>query len=211
LHFKDRFDAGKRLAEKLAKYKNKKEAIILAIPRGGLEIGNVLAKELGIALDIIIVKKIPFPGNPEYAIGAVGINESIVNEDVARSENVPKSYVDSQIKELTKAIKERYDKYRGKKPLPDLKGKIVILTDDGIATGYTMLAAVDIIRKQKPAEIILAVPVAPAESLDKFIGKVDKIVCLETPEIFFAIGEFYGNFTQVEDDEAIRLLKEANK
>jgi predicted phosphoribosyltransferase len=209
--FKDRFDAGKRLAKELVRYKNKKEAIILAIPRGGLEIGNVLAKELGIALDIIIVKKIPFPGNEEYAIGAVGINENIVNEDVVRSENIPKSYVDSQIKELTEAIKERYDKYRGKRPLPGLKGKIVILTDDGIATGYTMLAAVDIIRKQKPAEIILAVPVAPAESLNKFRGKADRIICLETPEMFFAIGQFYENFTQVEDEDAIRLLKEANR
>ncbi|MBW2992257.1 phosphoribosyltransferase [Candidatus Woesearchaeota archaeon] len=209
--FKDRFEAGERLAKELVKYKNSKDAIILAIPRGGLEIGNVLAKELNIALDIIIVKKIPYPGQEEYAIGAVGVNESIVNEDVVRSENIPKSYVDGQIKELTKAIKERYENYRGKKPLPNLKGKIVILTDDGIATGYTMLAAVDIIRRQNPAEIILAVPVAPPESLDKFVGKADKIICLEKPEMFFAIGQFYENFTQVENGEAIKLLEEANK
>jgi len=211
MYFKNRNDAGKKLAERLVKYKNKKDTIILAIPRGSLQIGFVLAKELKLPLDIIIVKKIPHPSNPEYAIGAVGINESIVNEDVIKSEGVSENYINNVTKELTKAIEERYKRYRGEKSLPDLKGKIVILIDDGIATGYTMLAGVNIIRKQNPKKIVLAVPVAPPSSLDKFKGLVDELICLETPDMFSAIGEFYEDFSQVEDKDAIRLLKEGNK
>ena len=211
MYFKDRFDAGRRLAKELSKYKNKKDALILAIPRGALQIGSVLAKELNLPLDIIIVKKIPHPANPKYAIGAVGINEVIVNEDVVKAEDIPKVYINEQVKELTEAIKEKYKKYRGGRPLPSLKNRTIIITDDGIATGHTMLAAVDILRKQNPKRIVLAVPVAPPDSLSKFKDKVDELICLETPVMFFAIGEFYENFLQVEDEEAIRLLKEGNK
>jgi len=209
--FKDRFEAGKELVERLIKYKNSKDAIILAIPRGGLQIGHVLATELNIPLDIIIVKKIPHPSNPEYAIGAVGIEEVILNKEVVVASSIPDSYVDAEVKELTEAIKQRYKNYRGNKPLPKLKGKTVILADDGLATGHTMMAAVGIVKKQNPKKVVLAVPVAPPETIKRFKGVVDEIVCLDQPSFFFAIGEFYANFEQVEDGEAIRLLKEANE
>lgn len=211
MYFKDRFDAGKKLAERLTKYKHKKDTLILAVPRGGLEIGHVLAKELHLPLDIIIVKKIPFPGNPEYAIGAVGINETVVNEEVIRAQHISQEYIDNTTKELRRTIKERYKKYRGKKPLPELQNKTIIVTDDGIATGYTLVAAVDVIRKQHPKKVVLAVPVAPHTSLDMFKNKVDEVVCLQTPELFFGVGQFYENFSQVDDEEVVRLLRAGNE
>ena len=124
---------------------------------------------------------------------------------------VSKEYVDNEAKRLKKVIDGRYLKYRGKKPLPNLKNKIVIIVDDGLATGSTMMAAVEYVRKNSPAEIIVAVPVAPQESIDKLARIVDKVVCLQIPTFFFAIGEFYEYFPQVEDEDAIRLLKEGNE
>jgi predicted phosphoribosyltransferase len=165
---------------------------------------------LSIPLDIIIVKKIPFPGNPEYAIGAVGMDEVVIDREVVAANSISDKYIDGEVKELTGAIKERYRNYRGDRPLPGLKGKTVILTDDGLATGHTMLAAVDIVKRQGPKKIVLAVPVAPPETIRKFEGVVDEVVCLDQPSFFFAIGQFYEDFGQVEDEEAIRLLKEAN-
>src|SRR3990167_1166889 len=172
--FKDRFEAGKLLAGKLKEYAGKKNVLVLAIPRGGLQIGYEVAKRLHVPLDVVITKKIGYPGNEEYAIGAVGPD------------------------------RETYRKYRGTEKLPDLKNKILILVDDGLATGSTMMAAVQYALRQKPAFIVLAVPVTPPAAVEKFRNKVDKIICLETPEIFFAVGEFYENFPQVEDEEAIR-------
>ena len=206
--FKDRFEAGEMLADKLAEFKGK-DAIVLAIPRGGLQIGYPISKRLGIPLDIIITKKIPYPGEPEYAIGSVGPNGHVFLTEIGS--DIPESYVKAEAEELRKAIQERYKKYRGSKPLPELKNKIVILVDDGLATGSTMMAAVEFLKKEKPAKIIVAVPVAPQEAVDKFSKMVDKVICLHTPDIFYAIGMFYESFPQVEDEEAIRLLKEANK
>ncbi|MBS3175727.1 phosphoribosyltransferase [Candidatus Woesearchaeota archaeon] len=204
--FKDRFEAGKLLAGKLKEYAGKKNVLVLAIPRGGLQIGYEVAKRLHVPLDVVITKKIGYPGNEEYAIGAVGPDgEAYLTEEVVSHE-----YIEEQKKELLKKIRERYRKYRGTEKLPDLKNKILILVDDGLATGSTMMAAVQYALRQKPAFIVLAVPVTPPAAVEKFRNKVDKIICLETPEIFFAVGEFYENFPQVEDEEAIRLLKEAN-
>jgi len=132
--FKDRFTAGKLLAKELKKYKNKKDAIVLAIPRGGLQIGCSIAKELNLNLDIILTKKIGYPGNPEYAIGAVSLTSEIVEE-----QGISKDYIQNEIKNIRKSLKERYKKYLGKSKPQNLKNKIVILTDDGIATGKPML------------------------------------------------------------------------
>jgi predicted phosphoribosyltransferase len=206
MYFKDRNDAGEKLAEELAKYKDNKDALILGIPRGGLQIGYVLSKQLNLPLDMVVVKKIPYPANPEYAIGAVGFNEVVLNEDIIESEGIKKEYVEGEIEELKRSIKERYKEYKGKTELPKIKDKIIIITDDGIATGQTMLAAVDIIRKLEPKKIVLAVPVAPPSSLDQFKDKVDEIVCLDTPISFYAIGQFYEDFEQVTDEEAIKYL-----
>jgi len=203
--FKDRFTAGKLLAKELKKYKNKKDAIVLAIPRGGLQIGCSIAKELNLNLDIILTKKIGYPGNPEYAIGAVSLTSEIVEE-----QGISKDYIQNEIKNIRKSLKERYKKYLGKSKPQNLKNKIVILTDDGIATGKTMLLTIKLIKEQKPKKIIVAIPVGPIDNIELLKENADEVICLYSPENFFAIGEFYENFEQVSDEEAIKLLKESN-
>ncbi len=204
--FRDREDAGKQLAGALApRYKNKKNILILAIPRGALVIGEVLHRELGAPLDIIVTKKIPHPMSEEYAIGAVGPGgEWFVDE--AASDGVGGEYIESQRAMLEKAVEERYERYRGKRPKPAIKGRTVILIDDGIATGSTMLAAIRVLRKQKPERIVVAVPVAPPDSLARVAEEADEVVCLMQPTPFFAIGAFYEDFRQVEDEEAMAIL-----
>ena len=205
--FKDRFDAASQLAEKLKKYKNE-ECVILAIPRGGLQIGVVVAKALQAPLDVVLTKKIGYPGNEEYAIGAVSLKGRILNPDVS---DVPQSYIDAEIKRIQSLLQKRHEQYhQGKRKPVDIKNKVVIIVDDGIATGSTVLATIELLKTEKPKKIIVAVPVAPPEAVAKIKKVVDEVVCLHMTADFFAIGQFYENFEQVEDAEAIRLLEEAN-
>ena len=204
--FRDRHDAGRKLALALAAYRGRKDAIILAIPRGALQVGEILHSELGLPLDIIITKKIPHPYNEEYAIGAVGPDgEYFVNAGAAAE--VRPEFIQVQRGRLAAVVEEKYVRYRGDFPKPALKGKTVILIDDGIATGSTMLAAIHVIRRQKPKKIVVAVPVGPPDSVARIAAEADETVCLEKPEAFFAIGSFYEDFSQVEDEEAIAILK----
>jgi predicted phosphoribosyltransferase len=208
--FRDRHDAGKTLADALGGYMGKKNTIILAIPRGALQIGEVLHEKLGLPLDIIITKKIPHPLNEEYAIGAVGPEgEYFINAGAAAE--VRPEYIEIQRGKLAAAVEERYIRYRGERPKPALKGKTVILIDDGIATGSTMLAAIHVIRKQKPKKIVVAVPVGPPDGVARIAAEADETICLEKPEAFFAIGSFYEDFRQVEDEEAITILKRCHQ
>lgn len=204
--FIDRFDAGEKLAKVLSKYKNKKDTIILAIPRGALQMGEVLHKELNLPFDIIITKKLAHPMQSEYAIGAVGPDgEYFV--DQAASAGVSDEYIGNERKRLEIAIEEKYKLYRGELKKPELKNKTVIITDDGIATGSTIIAAIHVIRKQKPKKIIVAVPVAPPDVITNIKEVADEVICLQIPESFFAIGAFYEKFPQVEDGEAVEILK----
>ena len=205
--FKDRVDAARKLVPALEKYKDNKDAILLAIPRGALQLGAVLRDELKIPLDIVVTKKIGAPGNEEYAIGSVAPDGSVdVNEDAVSMYGIPESYIQDEAQRLKHVIKRRYEEYRGSSELPDLKGKIVIVVDDGIATGFTTRAAVRYIRSQKPKKIVLAVPVAARDAYEKLKSEVDEMICLETPENFYAVGQFYEIFPQVEDGEAKKLL-----
>jgi len=204
--FKDRYDAAQQLARKLIKYKNNPNTVIIAIPRGALEIGYVLAKELHLPLDVVLIKKIGAPGNPELAIGALSMHSRILDP----SFSVDMKYVEEETMRLRNLLKERYKNYYKKNKPIDLKNKIVILTDDGIATGNTMFAAVNLIQEQEPQKIIIALPVGPTDTIKQLKEKVDIVICLLTPEPFYAIGAFYQNFAQVDDTEAIRLLHEAN-
>ena len=173
--FKDREDAARQLVTQLKKYKVLNDAVILAIPRGALEIGAVLRDELQLPLDIVVTKKIGAPGNEEYAIGSVAPDGSVdVNKEVVAGYGIPQSYIDDEAQRLKHVIKRRYEDYRGDPNPPNLRGKTVIVTDDGIATGFTTMAAIRYIRKQKPEKIVLAVPVAASDSYEKLKKEVAK-------------------------------------
>ncbi|MBI2653612.1 phosphoribosyltransferase [Candidatus Woesearchaeota archaeon] len=210
MHFKDRHEAGIKLAEQLNKYKNNKEVIILAIPRGGVEVGYEIAKFLNVKLDIIVTKKIGLPGDEEFAIGAIGPDkEAMLNQETIRIYNVTTDYINEQKREIGKEIVRRYKSYKGKYELQNLKDKIVILTDDGIATGFTTRAAINYIKSQKPKKMIMAVPVAPFDFVRGINKEVDEFVCLHSTNLFFSISQFYESFPQLADEEVKKYLKKA--
>lgn len=205
--FKDRVEAGQRLAWALSDYKGK-DAVVLAIPRGGVVVGHQVAEELGAPLDIIVPRKIGAPGNPELAIGAVTQDGSLMLDPrLVEILGVPEGYIEEEARRQMDEIARRMSKYRGERPRPDLEGKIVILVDDGIATGATIRAAITSIRKQRPALLVVAVPVGPPREMENLKGEVDRVVCLMTPEPFYAIGQFYGDFSQTSDEEVNELLR----
>lgn len=205
--FKDRVEAGQRLAWALSDYKGK-DAVVLAIPRGGVVVGHQVAEELGAPLDIIVPRKIGAPGNPELAIGAVTQDGSLMLDPrLVEILGVPEGHIEEEARRQMDEIARRMSKYRGERPRPDLEGKIVILVDDGIATGATIRAAITSIRKQRPALLVVAVPVGPPREMENLKGEVDRVVCLMTPEPFYAIGQFYGDFSQTSDEEVNELLR----
>ncbi|MFN6946143.1 MAG: phosphoribosyltransferase [Cytophagaceae bacterium] len=203
--FKNRKDAAYKLAEKLVKYKNS-DGIVMAIPRGGVEIGYVLATELDMFLDVVMIKKIGHPKNPEYAVGSVSLYGRILDHHY----DVTQEYIEEETKKIRKLLKERHEEYlRGRSPF-EIKGKTVILADDGIATGNTLFAAIHTIKKSEPAEIIVAAPLAPAEVVEKLREIVDDVVVEEIPKSFYGVGQFYEDFKPVSDEEAVRLLRDFN-
>ena len=205
--YKNREDAARRLLPDIGKYKNHKNAVILAIPRGALEIGAVLRDSLNIPLDIIVTKKISAPGNEEYAIGSVSPDGSVqVDQNAIMAYGIPQSYINNEAERLTRMIRRRYEEYRGDPEPPDLKGKVVIVTDDGIATGFTVMAAIRYVRKQNPKKIILVAPVSASDSYEKLKKETDEIICPAVREDFFAVGQFYETFDQVSDEDAKKLL-----
>lgn len=208
MHFKDRHEAGIRLAEQLKKYKNNKEVIVLAIPRGGVEVGYEIAKFLNIKLDIIVTKKIGLPDDEEFAIGSIGPDKKVMlNEETVRIYNISDEYMHEQKKQIGKEIERRYKVYKGKYELQNLKNKIAILTDDGVATGFTTRAAINYIKSQNPKKIILAVPVAPADFSREIKKEVDEFICLHSTNLFFSISQFYNSFPQLTDGEVKSYLK----
>jgi len=215
MHFKDRHEAGLKLAKQLKKYKDNKDAIVLSIPRGGVEVGYEIAKALNAKLDILVTKKIGLPGNDEFAIGSIGPNKEVmIDEETVRIYNVSKEYIKDKTREMGKEIERRYKAYKGKYELPNLKNKIVILTDDGVATGFTTKAAISYIKSQDPRKIILAVPVAPSDFADKAKKEIDEFVCFYSTSLFFSISQFYDSFPQLTDEEVkgyLRGMNAANK
>ncbi len=207
--FQDREQAGKELAVKLQDYKKTKNLIVLAVPRGGVVVGKQLAKSLNCPLDILVTKKIGSPGNPELAIGAIGPNGTVVlNRKLAPKTGANDDYLKNQKVKIKKDLDRQQKRLRGKKRHPDLKKKTVILTDDGIATGATVEAAIKWIKTQKPKKLILAIPVAAPDSVAKLTPLVDKLIWLDQPYFFAAVGQFYQSFPQVSDEEVIQLLEE---
>ncbi|EKD42067.1 MAG: Phosphoribosyltransferase [uncultured bacterium] len=209
--FYDRFEAAKLLAHRLKHYSHDPHAVILTIPRGGLQTGYSLAKELKLPLDIILIKKIGHPANAEYAIGAVSLTGEIISPDAIQSGDVPQGYIRNKILQLRETLRERHEKYYlGRQPL-SLKNKTIIITDDGVATGNTLFAAIDLLKTSEPKKIVVAIPVGPPSTINLLKSRVDEVICLQVEENFAAVGQFYENFPQVEDAEAIQLLQLADK
>jgi putative phosphoribosyl transferase len=210
--WQNRIEAGQKLAVKLKKElleEEKKTAklLVLAIPRGGVVIGRQLADFLNCPLDLIITKKIGAPHNPELAIGAVGgWGEPVVNQALAEKVGADEKYLKLQIANLRLEIKRREEFFRKNKSPLNLKNKIVIITDDGVATGSTIKAAVEIVRQSNPQKIIVAVPVIAKDTLPQIESIADEVVYLEAPELFFAVGQFYQDFEQITDEEVVRIL-----
>ena len=205
-YFENRVDAGRQLASALQSVS--KSAIVLAIPRGGLVVGFEVAKALSVPLDIVITRKIGAPDNPELAIGAVAEDgTAILDDGLVRMLQVSKGYISEEVEKQKMEIKRRLLRYRGDMPYPILEDREVIVVDDGVATGSTLKAAIMSIRKKRAKTIIVAVPVGPLNTVNELKRIVDNLVCLQTPEPFYAIGEFYDDFEQTEDEEVIKLLE----
>jgi len=206
--FKDRVEAGRLLGERLLVYKGK-DIVVFAIPRGGVVVAYEVATMLDCPLDLIVPRKIGAPLQPELAIGAVAQDGTIVlNHELVETLGISESYIHEEAKRQIQEIERRMRKYRGeKRPYPTLKDKIVILVDDGIATGATVRAAILSLRKQGLASVIIAVPVGSSDTVESLGKEADEVVCLELPEDFYAIGQFYEEFPQMSDEEVTTLMK----
>jgi len=212
LRFKNRVDAGEKLAKALeADFANKKNTIVVALPRGGVPVAYPISQALNAPLDIVVPRKIGAPFHQEYAIGAITQDkEGYFNEEAIRELGVTRDYIEKEVEKQAKEAQRRLRVYRGSRPPQHFEGQNVILVDDGIATGSTMKAAIMSMKAKKPAQIILAVPVAPSDSLNELKDLVDRVVCLATPYPFYAVGNFYDDFSQTEDEEVLELMNRTN-
>lgn len=198
---KNRKEAAQQLSDRLEHYSGK-DGVVLAIPRGGIPIGYEIARKLNWPLDIVLSKKIGHPTNKEYAIGAVSLTGYVLNHDVP----VPKDYIEDEVARIRTELQNKYHKYLDDQDPEIITDKIVILTDDGVATGQTLLSTIDLLRRDKPSKIVVAVPVSSSNALKKIEEQVDEVICLLTPEDFRAVGQFYESFDQVSDEEVMDLL-----
>jgi predicted phosphoribosyltransferase len=208
--FRDREQAAQKLAGKLRAYKGQ-NPLILAIPRGAMPMGKILAEELDGELDVVLVHKLGAPGNPEYAIGAVSETGEVVRRKEAEIEGIPSYWVEEEKERQLAVLRARRARYTPERPPADPEGRVVILVDDGIATGATFKAALRVVRAGKPRKLIAAVAVAPPSSLAEIKHLADEVVCLESEALFFAVGQFFDDFRQVEDDEVVAILREAGR
>ena len=208
--FRDRRDAGRRLAASLTKYANRPDVVVLALPRGGVPVGYEVATALGAPLEVFVVRKLGLPGHDEFAMGAIASGGvTVLDQDLLRIARVREADLRRVIAAEEKELARRERQYRGDRPFPDLRGKTVILVDDGLATGSTMRAAVEALRQEGPARIVVAVPVSSPEICEAFRDLADEVVCAETPEPFRAVGLWYGDFSQTTDEEVHELLDRA--
>jgi putative phosphoribosyl transferase len=208
--FKDRTEAGKLLAERLAKYGGRGDTIVLALPRGGVPVGYQVAKALAVPLDVFVVRKLGVPGHEELAMGAIGTGGvRVLNSDVVTALHIPPDVIDRVAEIEQRELERREKEYRDDRPFPNVQGKIAILIDDGLATGSTMRAAVSALRQLSPKGIIVAVPTAPNGACEEFRREVDEVVCLMTPEPFYGVGLWYQEFPQMTDQQVSDLLRQS--
>ncbi|AFY95691.1 phosphoribosyltransferase [Chamaesiphon minutus] len=208
--FRDRAEAGKLLAQQLLDYAERPQAIVLALPRGGVPVAHPIAQTLQVPLDICLVHKLGIPRNPEVAMGAIDLQgNKYLNERIVRELDISMATIDRIAANELRELQRRERTYRGNRPAVDLRDRIAIVVDDGLATGATMRAAIEAIRRQQPAQMTIAVPVAFQGTIDRLRASVDRIVCLMMPEPFEAIGCWYDNFSQTTDAEVCAALQES--
>src|SRR5205085_4312914 len=208
--FPDRAEAGRQLAEKLEKYAGLDDVIVLGLPRGGVPVAYEVAKRLHVPLDVFIVRKLGVPGFEELAAGAIASGSvRVLNEDVMRAIPYGDAAIEAVTAKETVELQRREQIYREGRPAPDLRGNVVMLVDDGLATGATMRAAVKALRQSGAAKIIVAVPVGPPDTCHEIAQEADEIVCLSTPPLFQAVGQYYENFSQTSDNDVRDLLNRA--
>ena len=207
--YKDRIEAGNILATKLKDY-SKTNAVILAIPRGGIPLGYIISEKLNLPLEVVLSKKIGHPLHKEFAIGAVTLNSSILSDAAA---DISPKYIEEETKNIRSLLKKRYNDYYGDRERLKLKDRTLILVDDGIATGNTMLSIIKMLHDEQPKKIVVAIPVAPFDSIKKLQASpyVDEVICPLIPDYFQAVGQFYQNFDQVSDIEVKQLLNKTLK
>ncbi len=208
--FRDRFEAGRFLARKLDAYRDRPDALVLALPRGGVPVGFAVADQLRLPLDVFLVRKLGLPGQPELAMGAIATGGTVVlNDDVVRMLGVSPQLIDRVAAAERQELARREQAYRGTRPAPDVRGRTAILVDDGLATGSTMKAAARALARQGPARVVIAVPTAPPDVCQALAAEADEVVCAMTPEPFDAVGLWYQDFSQTTDDEVRALLARA--
>ncbi|WP_411740771.1 phosphoribosyltransferase [Pseudomonas sp. A-RE-19] len=207
---RDRVDAGRRLVEPLLKYAKRADVIVLALPRGGVPVAYEVATALEVRLDLMLVRKLGVPFHEEFAMGAIASGGiQIVNDNALRANRIDQRTFDNVVARETQELLRREHAYRGTRAPVQLKDQVVILVDDGLATGASMMAAIQAVRLQAPSRIVVAVPVAPLDTLEALYGEVDEVICPLIPEWMMSIGYWYMNFSQTSDNEVIDLLQRA--
>jgi predicted phosphoribosyltransferase len=208
--FRNRTEAGRQLAQKLTRYADRPDVIVLALPRGGVPVAYEVARALHAPLDVFLVRKLGLPGHEELAMGAIATGGvRVLNEDVVRTLQVPDEVIDQVAEKEQEELERRQRDYRDDRPLPDVRGKTVILVDDGLATGSTMRAAVAALRRLGPARIVVAVPIGAVGTCEDLRDVADEAVCARTPEPFYAVGLWYQDFSQTTDEEVREVLQRA--
>lgn len=209
LPYQNRIQAGRRLAEALKDYAGRPDVLVLGLPRGGLPVAAEVARALGAELDLIVVRKLGTPGQEELAMGAIASGGAkVLNDELIRQLNISEKTIDKVAGEERKELQRREQAYRGDRPAPQVRDRQVILVDDGIATGATMRSAVKALKQLGPARLIVAVPVAPPDTVEALRSEADEVVCLATPEPFWGVGRWYEDFAQTTDDEVRQTLAE---
>lgn len=210
MYFRDRIDAGHQLAQALSAYRGRADVVVLALPRGGVPVGFEVARQLRAPLDIFLVRKLGVPGHEELAMGAVASGGTrVLNRDVVYELGIPDRVIEAVAVSELAELERRERLYRDDRPAPDVTGKTVVLVDDGLATGSTMRAAAAALRRRGPARLVIGVPVAARQICDELRGEADDLVCVITPEPFYAVGIWYEDFAQTTDDEVRDLLARA--